>query len=557
MIVEVVGEVLMPKFLSEIINTGIVEKNVGYIIAVCAAMVLTALLMMTGGVGGAYFGAKGSVYFASDIRADLFKKVQGFSFSNIDSFSTGSLVTRLTNDVQQVQNLVNMMLRMFLRAPGMLIGALIMAISLNGSLSLVLAVALPVVLGSMLAVISRGFPRFSKMQSKIDALNSRVRENITNARVIKSFVREDYEKERFSKSNSDLKNATVSAMRVMITMMPMMMLFMNLTTVAVLWFGGKLVISSSMEVGDLTAFVTYITQILFSLMMVVMMFLQSSRALASARRIKEVLDTESDISDATAKYPDKKITNGKIEFKNVDFKYYKNSKEKVLDNISFIINPGETVGIIGSTGSGKTTLISMIARLYDADKGEVIVDGVDVRDYSLENLRRGIGMVLQKNVLFSGTIRDNLLWGDENATDSQIEHMCSYAQADAFVKSFNEGYETNLEQGGANLSGGQKQRLCIARALLKNAKILILDDSTSAVDTATEKKIRDAFATELFDSTKIIIAQRISSVCEADKIIVLNDGKISGIGTHDELMKSNIEYKEIYESQISGKEADL
>lgn len=555
MIVEVIGEVLMPKFLSQIINVGIADKNTGYIIGVCAAMVVTALLMMSGGVGGAYFGAKGSVYFASDIRADLFKKVQEFSFSNIDNFSTGSLVTRLTNDIQQVQNLVNMMLRMFLRAPGMLIGALIMAISLNASLSLVLAVALPVVLGSMLAVISRGFPRFSKMQTKIDALNSRVRENVTNVRVIKSFVREDYERERFKKSNTDLKDATLSAMRVMITMMPMMMLFMNLTTIAVLWFGGRLVISSSMEVGDLTAFVTYITQILFSLMMVVMMFLQSSRALASARRIKEVLNTVSDISDKEAKCPDKKITEGKIVFDNVNFRYYKNSKEKVLDDISFTINPGETVGIIGSTGCGKTTLVSLIARLYDADSGSVSIDGTDVRDYTLKNLRGGIGMVLQKNVLFSGSIRDNLLWGDETASDGQIKEMSGYARADEFVQSFKDGYETHLEQGGSNLSGGQKQRLCIARALLKKTKILILDDSTSAVDTATEKKIREAFRSELSDSVKIIIAQRISSVCEADKIIVMNNGRISGMGTHDELMKTNTEYKEIYDSQMSGKEA--
>lgn len=555
MIVEVIGEVLMPKFLSQIINVGIADKNTGYIIGVCAAMVVTALLMMSGGVGGAYFGAKGSVYFASDIRADMFKKVQEFSFSNIDGFSTGSLVTRLTNDVQQVQNLVNMMLRMFLRAPGMLIGALIMAISLNASLSLVLAVALPVVLGSMLAVISRGFPRFSKMQTKIDALNSRVRENVTNVRVIKSFVREDYERERFKKSNTDLKDATLSAMRVMITMMPMMMLFMNLTTIAVLWFGGRLVISSSMEVGDLTAFVTYITQILFSLMMVVMMFLQSSRALASARRIKEVLNTVSDISDKEAKCPYKKITEGKIVFDSVNFRYYKNSKEKVLDDISFTINPGETVGIIGSTGCGKTTLVSLIARLYDADSGSVSIDGTDVCDYTLKNLRGGIGMVLQKNVLFSGSIRDNLLWGDETASDGQIKEMSGYAQADGFVQSFKDGYETHLEQGGSNLSGGQKQRLCIARALLKKAKILILDDSTSAVDTATEKKIREAFRGELSDSVKIIIAQRISSVCEADKIIVMNNGRISGIGTHDELMKTNAEYKEIYDSQVSGKEA--
>ena len=353
MILEVVVETMIPLVMADMIDNGVEAGNISYLYRKGAIMALLAVAGLVTGILGGKYGAYASSGFARNLRKAMYTNIQAFSFSNIDGFSTGSLVTRLTNDVQQVQNLVNMMLRMFLRAPGMLIGALIMAISLNASLSLVLAVALPVVLGSMLAVISRGFPRFSKMQTKIDALNSRVRENVTNVRVIKSFVREDYERERFKKSNTDLKDATLSAMRVMITMMPMMMLFMNLTTIAVLWFGGRLVISSSMEVGDLTAFVTYITQILFSLMMVVMMFLQSSRALASARRIKEVLNTVSDISDKEAKCPDKKITEGKIVFDNVNFRYYKNSKEKVLDDISFTINPGETVGIIGSTGCGK------------------------------------------------------------------------------------------------------------------------------------------------------------------------------------------------------------
>lgn len=556
MIVEVVGEVVMPKFLASIINTGIADKSIGYIILLCAFMVITALCMMAGGVGGAYFGAKAAVGFASDLRKDVYDKVQEFSFANIDKFSTGSLVTRLTNDITQIQNFINMLLRMCLRAPGMLVGALIMAIILSPSLSVIFAVVMPVILVTLLIVISKGYPRFSRMQTKIDTLNSNVQENLTNVRVIKSFVREEHEKEKFGKSNHDLKEATTSAMTVMITMMPLMMLFMNLTTIAVLWFGGNQVVAGGMPVGDLTAFVTYITQILSSLMMVVMMFMNSSRALASANRIVEVLDEEPDLNDFHAKHKDAEIRSGKIEFKHVNFRYYKNSTDKVLDNINLAIEPGETVGIIGSTGCGKSTLVSLIPRLYDADSGEVLIDGINVRDYDLEKLRKGIGMVLQKNVLFSGTLEENLRWGKEDATMEEIEENAGYAQADMFIKKFTEQYQTELGQGGVNLSGGQKQRVCIARALIKNPKIIILDDSTSAVDTATEAKIREAFATHLKDSTKIIIAQRITSVRDADKIVVMNEGRISGIGTHVELLRENEEYQEIYYSQNEKKEAE-
>ena len=555
MIIEVLGEVLMPKFLANIINDGIANQNIAYIITSCIFMILTALSMMAGGVGGAYFGARASVGFSSDLRRDVFSKVQEFSFSNIDKFSTGSLVTRLTNDITQIQHFVNMLLRMFLRAPGMLIGGLIMAISLNPSLSVVFAVVLPVILATILLIISKSFSLFSKMQGKIDLLNSTVQESITNVRVVKSFVREEFEEEKFQKSNRNLKEATMSAVKIMLTMMPLMMLFMNLTTIAVLWFGGNQVIAGTMQVGDLTAFITYITQILMSLMFVVMMFMNSSRALASARRVVEVLDEEPDINDFDAKHKGLEIKNGKIEFKNVDFKYYKTSEGKVLDNVSLTIEAGETVGIIGSTGSGKTTLVSLIPRLYDADSGEVFVDGVNIKDYDLKSLRAGIGMVSQKNVLFSGTVLENLRWGREDAEFDEIVKMADFAQADSFVKTFKEGYDMVLEQGGANLSGGQKQRLCIARALIKNPKIIILDDSTSAVDTATEAKIRKAFATNLKNSTKIIIAQRISSVCDADKIVVMDDGKICGVGTHKELLASNTEYQEIYYSQ-NEKEAN-
>ena len=556
MIIEVVGEVVMPKFLASIINTGIADKSVGYVLMICAFMVVTALLMMAGGVGGAYFGAKAAVGFATDLRKDVYGKVQEFSFANIDKFSTGSLVTRLTNDITQIQNFINMLLRMCLRAPGMLIGALIMAILLSPSLSVIFAVAMPIILITLLFVISKGYPRFSKMQTKIDALNSNVQENLTNVRVVKSFVREDYERQKFGTSNHNLRKATTSAMTVMITMMPLMMLFMNLTTIAVLWFGGNQVIAGGMPVGDLTAFVTYITQILFSLMMVVMMFMTSSRALASANRVVEVLDEEPDLNDFHAAHKDAEIQNGKIEFRNVDFKYYKTSQDKVLENISLTIEPGETVGIIGSTGCGKSTLVSLIPRLYDADSGEVLIDGIDVRDYDLKKLRQGIGMVLQKNVLFSGTLEENMRWGKEDATMEEIEENAGYAQADLFIKGFTDQYQTELGQGGVNLSGGQKQRVCIARALIKNPKIIILDDSTSAVDTATEAKIREAFSTNLKHSTKIIIAQRITSVSGADKIVVLDEGKICGVGTHEELLASNEEYQEIYYSQNEKKEAN-
>jgi len=556
MIVEVIGEVLMPAFLADIINKGIANRSVGYIVLLCTFMVITALLMMAGGVGGAYFGAKAAVGFATDLRRDAYGKIQEFSFSNIDKFSTGSLITRLTNDITQIQNFINMLLRMFLRAPGMMIGGLVMAVLLSPSLSVIFLVIMPILAITMYVIISKAFPRFKKMQTKIDGLNSNVRENITNVRVVKSFVREDFEKKKFAKSNEELKETTLSAVSVMIAMMPLMMLFMNLTTVAVLWFGGNQVIGGVLPVGDLTAFITYITQILFALMMVVMMFMNSSRALASANRVVEILDETPDLNDKDAKFRDREIKEGKIEFKNVDFRYYKTSHDKVLDNVSLVIDAGETVGIIGSTGCGKSTLVSLIPRLYDADAGEVLIDGINVRDYDLTKLRESIAMVLQKNVLFSGTIEENLRWGKEDATKEEIEDISKHAQADIFIQGFEKGYETQLEQGGANLSGGQKQRLCIARALIKNPKIIILDDSTSAVDTATEAKIREAFKTDLKGATKIIIAQRITSVMDADKIIVLDDGRVCDTGTHDVLLDRCEEYREIYYSQNEKKEAN-
>ena len=555
MIVEVIGEVVMPKLLSIVINranAGVL--TVGNSLWIMAAMVVTALLMMAGGVGGAYFGAKASVNFAADLRSDVYAKVQKYSFANIDKFSTGSLVTRLTNDVTQLQNFVNMLLRLALRAPGMMIAALIMAIAIRPSLSMVFLVSMPVMLVVVGIIISKGFPRFSRMQEKIDGLNSTVQENITNVRVVKSFVRETHENEKFHRANRDLKDAGMSAMKIMIFMQPVTTLFMNLTVLAVILFGGKIVLNGTMEVGDLSAMITYVTQILMSLMMVTMLLMISSRAMASARRITEVLDEKIDLDDADAAQPDRLVTDGTVEFRDVSFRYYKNSTDPVLSHIDLTIPAGSTVGIIGSTGCGKTTLVSLIARLYDADEGAVLVDGVNVKDYSLRHLRDGVGMVLQKNTLFSGSIAENLRWGDENATDEQVRTAAAHAQADKFVSAFPAGYDTLLEQGGTNVSGGQKQRLCIARALLKKPKILILDDSTSAVDTATEAQIRRAFKEDLAGSTKIIIAQRISSVEEADQIVVMDEGQISGVGTHAQLLETNTAYQEIYASQM-GKEA--
>lgn len=550
MIVEVIGEVVLPKLMANIINVGVANGSVGYITGTGALMILVALLMMAGGVGGAYFGAKAAVSFAADLRKDAFDKVQTFSFANLDQFSTGSLVTRLTNDITQVQNLINMALRMMLRAPGMLIGALIMAFVMNAELAVIVLIVIPILVGAIAVLIKIAFPKFKIMQKKLDALNSNIQEMLTNVRVIKSFVRGDYEEKKFAASNEDLKQTSLGAFKTIIIVMPLMMLMMNGTTLAVVWFGGRQIIVGNMQVGDLTAFTTYIVQILMSLMMLAMVILQSSRALASLSRIREILDTEVDLNDEHCKEPDKIVSCGRVEFRDVSFRYYKENKEAVLSHISFAVKSGQTLGIIGSTGSGKTTLVQMIPRLYDVDEGEVLVDGVNVRDYTLENLREGVGMVLQKNVLFSGSILENLMWGDENASMEEVRKAAQAAQADGFVSSFTGGYEMDLGQGGVNVSGGQKQRLCIARALLKKPKILILDDSTSAVDTATEAKIRESFAGELKNTTKIIIAQRISSVQEADEIMVLDDGKIVGFGKHEDLLASCEAYQEIYYSQM-------
>ena len=564
MIVESVGEVVMPLLLQNIYATvkrlgeapgTTTSGDIWYIVGIAALMVGAAALMLLGGVGGAYFGAKASVNFAADLRSDIYRRVQDFSFTEIDRFSTGSLVTRLTNDVTQLQQFVNMLLRMCMRSPIMLIGALIMSVILRPDLAAVLLISVPLLVFVQFMVIRVGFPRFSRMQGRIDHLNSTVQENLTNVRVVKSFVREDHERSKFKEANDTLKEHHLKAMNVMLLSQPLMMMIMYGTILAVLSIGGRRVIAGTgLSAETLTTFLTYINQILMSLMMLTMLFMNSSRALASGRRIREVLDAEITISDENAACKEATVTRGEIEFSGVSFRYYKGSPDRVLDAVDLHILPGETVGIIGGTGCGKTTLVSMIPRLYDVDEGSVKIDGIDVRDYSLKHLRDGVGMVLQKNLLFSGTVADNLRWGKEDATEEELCAAAEAAEAHGFVSSFPEGYETTIVQGGQNVSGGQKQRLCIARALLARPKILILDDSTSAVDTATEARIRRAFREELSGSTKIIIAQRIGSVRDADRIVVLNEGRIVGIGKHADLLDSCTEYREICESQSEKKE---
>ena len=550
MLTEVAGEIVLPKLVGGMIDNGANGlAGEGFIIRQALMMLGCICLMITGGISGHYFAIKASVNFSSDLRKAVFDKVQEFSFRDIDSFSAGSLITRLTNDITQIMNITRMGLIMAVRSPGMLIGGIIMAFSINKSLASVLLVMLPVLAFAIFFIMRMAMPRFARMQKGIDNLNSTTQENISNVRVIKSFVRQEKEKEKFSNANGELCDATLGALKVMVCTMPVMTLCMNIATLATLWRGGNVVIAGGLEVGSLNAIIQYITQILSSLMMVSMMIINSSRAITSFKRVGEVLDTVPDLSDADAQHPEKTVTDGKVEFKNVSFRYHTSNKDNVLSDVSFVAEAGKTLGIVGVTGSGKSSLVQLIPRLYDVTSGEVLVDGVNVKDYSMKNLRDGVGMVLQKNVLFSGSITENMRWGDADAEMDKIRHAADLAQADAFVTSFTDGYETELGQGGSNVSGGQKQRLCIARALLKSPKILILDDSTSAVDTATESRIRKVFNEDLKDTTKIIIAQRISSVIEADKIIVLNDGKIAGEGTHQELLADCSEYQDIYYSQ--------
>ncbi len=497
-------------------------------------------------MGGNYCSARASASFAADLRKDLYHRVQAFSFANLDTYTTGSLVTRLTNDVTQLQNVIRMALIMLLRAPGMLIGAVIMAVSINAELAVVVALVIPVLMVGLAVVIRVGFPRFTRMQRKIDALNSTIQEGLTNIRVIKSFVRGNHEIHRFHKANDDLKQTALSAMNVVIFAMPLMMAAMNFTTLAVVWFGGQKVIAGGMLVGDLTAFTTYVVQILMSLMMLSMILLQSSRALASARRITEVLETNVDLTDENAARKDRQVQKGRVEFRHVSFRYYKNREEKVLDDISFTAEPGETVGIIGSTGAGKTTITNLLTRFYDISEGSIQIDGVDVRQYQRDSLREQIAMVLQDTHLFTGTVRENIRYGRLDATDEEVEEAAHTASAHSFIMRLSDGYDTMLTGDGANLSQGQRQLLNIARASLSKAPILVLDEATSSVDTRTEKHIEEGMDRLMQNRTTFVIAHRLSTVRHADCIYVLEQGEILEHGNHEELLARRGRYYELY-----------
>lgn len=560
MVLDVLAEIVQPVLMARIIGPGIQAGNMQVVWTTGIGMIAVALVCILAAMGNSRFSAIAGAGFAANLRCALFEKVQEFSFKNIDTFSTASLTTRLTNDVTQLQNTCTMGMRILIRAPLMLIFSSIMAVKLSPSLSVVLAVATPILLISVGLIIRKAMPMFKLMQKGVDQLNRTVQENVTNVRVVKSFVSQDHEREKFDEANDNLMNRAMNAMNLVILNMPVMMLIMNVSTMLVLWIGGQQVIGETFDVATLNAFISYIFMILFSLMMVSMLFIMLSRATASYNRIKEVLETEVDLTDIPEAIASGESSGaghkirGLVEFEHVKF-HYNDNGEEVLEDINFRAEPGQVVAIIGGTGAGKSSLIQLIPRLYDATSGVVKVDGIDVRNYPLEELRSQIGMVLQKNTLFSGTIADNLRWGNETATDEEIREAAAAACAADFIEGFPDKYDTWIDQGGVNVSGGQKQRLCIARAMLKKPPILILDDSTSAVDTATEAKIRQAFYTMLKDTTTFIIAQRISSVQDADQIIVLDDGKIVGMGNHEELLKSCEEYREIYESQM-GKGAD-
>lgn len=556
MVLEASGEFILPYISANIINIGAANGDTPYIVQNGIYMALIALAMLITGVLGANFAIRGAARLAGGIRRDTFRKIQTFSFSNIDDFTPGSLITRITNDVTQIQNFAQTLLRGMFRSPVMLIGAVIMSFALNKSLAWIILIVIPILAAVIAAVIITASPRYTRMQEQIDRLNINVRETATNARVIKSFVREEYEKKKFSIVNDELVDKSIAALKMMMLIQPLSALAINITTLLVVWSAGRQIMVGDMELGTLTAFITYLTQILNALNFLANIVLQGTRAAASDRRISEVLNAKVELNDDEVGDREAVVESGKIEFKNVTFRYFKENPEKVLDGVELEILPGESVGIIGSTGSGKTTLVSMIPRLYDADEGEVLIDGKNVREWPLYNLRESISMVLQNNTLFSGTVAENLCWGRENATDEEMREAAKLAQADSFIRSFKDGYETELEHGGANLSGGQRQRLCIARALLRKPKILILDDSTSAVDTATDAAIRRALREKLPDVTKIIIAQRINSVMDADKIIVIERGRIVGCGRHDELMDTCPVYAEIYWSQKDREEKE-
>lgn len=555
-IFEVIMEVVIPLLMANLIDFGIDDGNLEYIVKMGVVLVVFALISLIFGILSGRSAAIASAGFAKNLRKDMYYKVQNFSFSNIDKFSTASIVTRLTTDVTNVQNAYMMIIRVAVRAPIMLICALVLAFNVNSSMALIFLCIVPILAVGLFFIMSKAHPIFERVFKTYDKLNNVVQENLYGIRVVRSFVREDHENEKFGKISKSIFKDFSKAERLLAWNMPLMQFCVYTCMLLISWFGARLIVLSGndpvvgMTTGQLMSLITYAMQILMSLMMLSMIFVMIIISRASMERITEILDEESDITNG--ENPVKEVKDGSIIFDNVSFAYKKDADKMCLSDISVSIKSGETVGIIGGTGSGKTSLVNLIPRLYDVTKGKLTVGGLDVKDYDIEALRDSVAVVLQKNVLFSGTIKENLRWGNENATDEEIVNVCKLAQADSFVSTFPKGYDTYIEQGGTNVSGGQKQRLCIARALLKKPKILILDDSTSAVDTKTDALIRKAFAEEIPDTTKIIIAQRISSIENADKIIVMDDGGINAVGTHEELLKTNEIYREVYTSQTKS-----
>ncbi|WP_235070831.1 ABC transporter ATP-binding protein [Turicibacter sp. TJ11] len=557
---EVLLEVVIPILMASLIDYGIDAGNLNYVIKMgVMLLVFAAISLLTGALAGRS-AAIASSGFAKNLRQDMYYNVQNFSFSNIDKFSTASIVTRLTTDVTNVQNAFQMIIRMAFRAPIMLTFAMIAAFRIHAQLSLIFLVAVPILGIGLYIIMINAHPIFERIFQIYDRLNNIIQENLHGIRVVKSFIREEYEEEKFMNVSDQIYQNFTKAEKILAFNMPLMQFCMYSCTLLISWFGARLIITtgndpvSGLSTGQLMSLIAYATQILMSLMMLSMVFVMITISRASAERIVEVLEEESDLKNGA--HPIYEVKDGSITFENVSFKYYQSAEKECLKQINLTIESGQTIGIIGGTGSSKTSLVQLIPRLYDVTKGRVTVGGVDVRDYDLESLRQQVAMVLQKNILFSGTIKENLRWGNEQATDEELKRACELAQADDFIQNFPDGYDTYIEQGGSNVSGGQKQRLCIARALLKKPKILILDDSTSAVDTKTDALIRQGFASDIPNTTKIIIAQRISSIQDADQILVMNDGEINAIGTHDELLKTCSIYQEVYHSQVNGGNVD-